>query len=116
MKLDIKKDMYIRTKDGIIDKVIFDYNGHCAGRNCDCKHISCVQKYYEEDAVIKASFDIIDLVEKGDYVNGCKVYKKGNCLTIILDDEENIGWINPDDIKLIVTKEQFEQMSYKVGD
>lgn len=65
---------------------------------------------------VKASFNIIDLIEVGDYVNGCKVHKKGNCLTIILDNEENIGWINPDDIKSIVTKEQFEQMSYKVGE
>ena len=32
MKLDIKKDMYIRTKDGIIDKVIFDYKGGIMSR------------------------------------------------------------------------------------
>lgn len=66
--------------------------------------------------IIKASYKIIDILEVGDYVNGCKVHKKENCLTIILDNEENISWINPDGIKSIVTKEQFEQMAYKVGE
>ena len=58
---------------------------------------------------------IIDLIEEGDYVNGCRIYRVGNCLTIILNDEENISWINPDEIKSIVTREQFEQMAYKVS-
>ncbi len=66
--------------------------------------------------IVKASFDITDLIRKGDYVNGCRVYKIGNCLTIILDNDENISWINHNDIKSIVTKEQMEQMSYRIGD
>lgn len=140
MKLDIKKDMYIRTKDGIIDKVIFDYNGHCAGRNCDCNHISCVQNYYEEDAVIKASFDIIDLLEEWDlveieyYSSQSKErvtrlfevdYKYGKSLNLmnshfqflILDGKfsKKSEEFEPV-IRMVTTKEQIEQISYRVGE
>lgn len=116
MKLELRENMYIRTKDGIIDKVIIDYNGHCASSDCECKHISCAKDYYDEDKVAKASYNIIDILEKGDYVNGVEV--------INIDDK----WITMSDIqvpilksiangmiKTIVTKEQFEQMAYKVG-
>ena len=34
---------------------------------------------------------------------------------IILNNEENISWINPSDIKSIVTKEQFSSMEYRLG-
>ena len=131
MKLEIKKDMYIRTKDGIIDKVIFGYYGHCASRNCDCKHISCAKNYYDEDKVVKASYNIIDILEVGDYVNGYKVEEvnnnlnehKGICnsldtylwLVNDLDEFEEIV-IFEKDIKSIVTKKQFESMEYRIGD
>lgn len=112
MKLEIKKDMYIRTKEGIIDKVIFDYYGHCASPNCECKHISCAKNYYDEDKVVKASYNIIDILEVGDYVNGMPVLHKENdelvCGLLLRYKEENI--------ENIVTKEQFEQMAYKVGE
>ena len=119
--------MYIRTKDGIIDKVIIDYNGHCASPNCECKHISCAKNYYDEDKIIKASYSIIDILKKGDYVNGSKVID----ISIIGKDKEKWVWVeqtedtdnkygddyvgyNNEQIKSIVTKEQFEQMEYKV--
>jgi hypothetical protein len=63
-----------------------------------------------------ASYDIMDILKIGDFVNGCKVHNIANCLTIILDNEENISWINPSDIKSIVTKEQFEYMEYRIGE
>ena len=116
MKLELRENMYIRTKDGIIDKVIIDYNGHCASPNCECKHISCAKNYYDEDKIVKVSYNIIDILEVGDYVNGCKVHRISNCITIILDNEKNISWVKPSDIKSIVTHEQMEQMAYKVGD
>ena len=67
--------------------------------------------------VIKASFNIIDLIKAEDYVNGKKVYSIG--LTIGILNTINFidgTFIIVDDIKSIVTKEQFEQMSYKIGD
>ena len=117
MKLEVGQ--FVRTKDGIIDKVIIDYNGHCASPNCECKHVSCAKNYYDEDKIVKASYNIIDILEKGDYVNG-------NPVCIIKEDEHNRKWIYTDsnykygyleeDIKSILTHEQMEQMAYKVGE
>ena len=115
---------FVRTKDGIIDKVIIDYNGHCANPNCEYKHISCAKNYYDEDKIVKASYNIIDILEVGDYVNGMEVtrisgtrYDK-NDLHCYCEHNGNENWqqvmIPVKNIKSIVTKEQFEEMSYKV--
>lgn len=118
--------MYIRTKDGIIDKVIIDYNGHCANPNCKHKHISCAKNYYDEDNVVKASYNIIDILEVGDYVNGyiAEEIKRGYDGKIWIDngtrgyDEggEYIIWKRNEDIKSIVTKERFKNMEYRIGE
>ena len=124
MKLELRENMYIRTKDGIIDKVIIDYNGHCANPNCEYKHISCAKNYYDEDKIVKASYNIIDILEVGDYVNGMEVtrisgtrYDK-NDLHCYCEHNGNENWqqvmIPVKNIKSIVTKEQFEEMSYKI--
>ena len=61
----------------------------------------------------KASHKIIDLIEVGDYVNGFRVvYINHKYEYLEVSDEEYI--INKEDIKSIVTKEQFESMSYKI--
>ena len=77
---------------------------------------NCIEEIYKEN-IIKASFNIIDLIEVGDYVNGSKVIS-------IKTDENNIKWIytnnenaygyKNDEIRNIVTREQFEQMSYRL--
>ena len=68
-------------------------------------------------------------MEEGDYVNGSKVID----ISIIGKDKEKWVWVeqmedtdnkygddyvgyNNEQIKSIVTKEQFEQMAYKVGE
>ena len=77
--------------------------------------------------IVKASYNIIDILECGDYVNGSKVID----ISIIGKDKEKWVWVeqmedtdnkygddyvgyNNEQIKSIVTKEQFEQMAYKV--
>lgn len=70
------------------------------------------------DNIVKASFDIIDLIEVGDYVNGSKV------IDIVENDvyvsnfykEQCIEQVSKKKIKSIVTKEQFESMSYRIGE
>ena len=62
----------------------------------------------------KYSFDIIDLIEVGDYVNGYKV--RGTSISTLLLDNFNMIQIDEEDIKSIVTKEQFESVQYKVGE
>lgn len=83
--------------------------------------------FYTDEKVIKdikkASFNIIDLIEVGDYVNGYKVSFKGDdyqpfvqCDYPVEEGSTNHYRFYEKAIYSIVTKEQFEQMSYKVGD
>ena len=114
MKLEV--GMYIRTTDGIIDKVIIDYKGHCANPNCKHKHISCAKNYYDEDKIKKASYNIIDILEVGDYVNG---YYVEDVLKTFVNVAVGSNYfqsptIYEKDIKSIVTKEQFESMKYSL--
>ena len=76
-------------------------------------------EYINDLDVIKASYNIIDLVEKGDYVNGLLVTR------ICFDEEANKKYLNlygsvseweEEDIKTILTKEQYENNCYKVED
>ena len=77
------------------------------------KVVKCRDGYYDLDNFIKSSPNIIDLIEVGDYINGCMVInKKDDTIQIIqliipFDLKEK-------DIKSIVTKEQFESMEYKL--
>ena len=73
-----------------------------------------------EKNIIKSSPNIIDLIEVGDYVNGEKITGIGKDR----NDEKIIYYEIPsdygeddfknEDIKSIVTKEQFESMEYEV--
>lgn len=114
MKLEV--GMYIRDIKGQIDKII-GFKGALIEFEKDlmCGYIDC-------NDFTKASYNIIDLIEVGDYVNGEKVGYIDDCKGAMRQfyyDYENpneaIGhW--EEEIKSIVTKEQFEQMGYKVGD
>lgn len=100
--------MYARIKEGKIFKI---NETNVVGKN-----------YYldirETREIIKASFDIIDILEVGDYVNGYKVIDIVENDIYILDyyAEDYISIVKAKNIKSIVTKEQFEQMAYKVGE
>lgn len=60
---DIEVGEYVKTEDGIIDKVIIQYNGKCNNPNCSEKHISCKYNYYNEKDIVKHSKQLIDLIE-----------------------------------------------------
>ncbi len=110
---EIKVGDFVRTKEGIIDKIdAFNINTniyHCENGLCIDKENKIAVALKD----IKHSKNIIDLVECGDYVNGKYVkeinqYKDGKSIIAL------IGIIDEQDIKTILTKEQFEQNSYKV--
>lgn len=110
----IEVNEYVRTKDGIIDKVIIEYNGKCNNSNCDEKHISCKYNYYNEKDIVKHSKQLIDLIEVGDYVNGIRILDitgdyvltaEYNCCKQRLNNK----------IKTILTKESYIANCYKVG-
>lgn len=111
MKLEV--GMYVRTLNGIVkiykiqDNVMEDTKGHL---------------HYGD--FVKASYNIIDLIEVGDYVNGSKVVNINYDLNYDADIVESItifdysiegnGILHNEEIKSIVTKEQMEQIAYKV--
>lgn len=82
--------------------------------------------FISEEEIIKSSPNIIDLIEVGDYVNGHKVFddmrvdtdEYGNDFIEIGIEIDNMlnHYIREEEIKSIVTKEQFEQMEYKIND
>ena len=67
-----------------------------------------------------ASFNIIDILEIGDYVNGYPIYEiveyeDDTRAIVIANDNKSIIW-KKQDIKSIVTKQQFENMEYRIGE
>ena len=65
--------------------------------------------FLEKD-ILNHSFELMDLIEKGDYVNGEYVTDTWNGNRI----ETHRSNFHEDNIKSIVTKEQFESMQYIV--
>lgn len=73
---------------------------------------------------IKHSLNIIDLIEEGDYVNGMKVFEvmknpetddiKEHLIVFVNEIKNELYTIYGNEIKSIVTKEQFESMEYKL--
>lgn len=115
MKLEIGQ--FARLKSGYSDELgigKIDFVANCGAATIDFKNK--ILGVFTED-IIKSSYNIIDLIEVGDYVNGSYVegfIEKNKFQNKLIITEA--GMIDNNDIKSIVTKEQFEQMLYKVGD
>lgn len=87
---------------------------------------NAIIKYVSDIAILSignivASYNIIDLIDKGDYVNGYKVSFKGNdykpfvqCDYPVQEGKTNHYRFYENEIYSIVTKEQFESMAYNV--
>ena len=116
--------MYIRTKDGIIDKILKLNKSYVKGVSQKDELYA-----YDIDNIVKASYNIIDILEENDYVNGLIVEKNkyGELYTSYVYYGGDIGkqcevyttWLKElkeDMIYSVVTHEQMEQMAYKVGD
>ena len=69
----------------------------------------------ESNLVKEPSPNIMDLIEVGDYVNGIKVQDVIGCL-LAFDGGQDGEWYieTEEDIKSIVTHEQFESMQYNL--
>lgn len=117
--------MYIRTPKGRLGRIV----GVRETRNKKPKYLiewSNGQIYYMVQVDdFKASHKIIDLIQVGDYVNGYKItsiqeineyYPKRLLYSTDESCDEFILLFNNGEIKSIVTKQQFENIAYKVGD
>ena len=116
MKLEVGQ--FARLKSGYICKIINinDFREPNMKYGVEANYLRDIMFIGDND-IAKASYNIIDILEVGDYVNGVKV--------INIDDE----WIIMSNmqvpilksiangmIKSVITHEQMEQMEYKVGE
>ena len=108
MKLDLRENMYIRTKGGIIDKILKLNKSYVKGVSQKDELYA-----YDIDNIVKASYNIIDILEVGDYVNNERVEEIWKEIVLVGQECRPISFNN---IKSIVTHEQMEQMAYKVED
>lgn len=114
MKLEVGQ--FIRTNDGYINKIekVNRFNVLVDGRDLFGEKLNI-----PNNEITKASYNIIDILEKGDYVNGCLVEKK---FPKVEYAEQSIKLKGSSDyiydihVKSILTHEQMEQMAYKVGE
>ncbi len=121
--MEIKEGNYIRTRKGITkiledcgDLLIVDKNGTI---HSDCNF----NEYVKREDIWDAKESIIDLIRIGDYINGNKVIRietssyledKNVKIIVCCGDDDYYSYYN-EDIKSIVTKEQFENMEYNVS-
>lgn len=128
---DIQVNEYVRTKDGYIAKVIetWDYGDIASSYDLDTKvYFDGDYSEYsiDEDIIVKHSFNIIDLIEEGDYVNGDKIVaidytedENGNYINVLGINEIEDDFAYPIElrvinIKSIVTKERMKESEYIV--
>ena len=130
MKLEVGD--YVRTKEGIEKitciennfmgdkKKIFIATDNDEWRGAYNGHLNGFTN--KNNIIIKSSKNIIDLIEEGDYVNGNKVIRietssypedKNVKIIVCCGDDDYYVYYN-EDIKSILTKEQFESMAYEV--
>ena len=120
MKLDLRENMYVRTKDGIIAKVDYIDNDTIFFDKELYRTYGDSIDFLEKDnleRIVKASYNIIDILEKGDYVNGHRIEEIDfDDEEIFTDSEYYCGIVEFCNIKSVITHEQMEQIAYKVGD
>lgn len=108
--MDIKVGEYVRDNVGYILYIDNDFI------------LENIKRFIKGTAIAKHSKNLINLIEAGDIVNGRLVlqvdYKKQNvCLLIPLTDTKantNIMWYGYEDIRTILTHEQYNQNCFKV--
>lgn len=122
MKLEV--GMYVRYKRVSMGYYIepVDKIGKIINRvnESDIYELDNNNNIFEND-VVKASYNIIDILEVGDYVNGLKITSvdktfDGNKLIGL---GKNFGFSKFDNdykITSIVTHEQMKQMEYRIGE
>ena len=131
MEDKLEVGMYVRTKHNGIGKIVeyindptnYFFKCYKLDRNC----FNCEEYITESDVIGEPSHNPIDLIEEGDYINGLRVEKSkyGELYTsytymggdIGLQQETYTTFLKDyekDDVYSILTKEQFESMSYEV--
>lgn len=127
MEDEIKVGEWVRSKDGQIIKlenneefyedsvdvgigIIPSVNGIWTDKEC--------MSYIEKDNIAKHSFNLIDLIEVNDYVNGDKVVNKNDDRReLVLRNDTGFQYINDgnsNEINSIITHQQFKSIEYTI--
>ena len=134
--MKLEEGMYVRTKDGLIRKcVTVDLEDTDAYELDDYIYveygdeINWLDEAELEKYISKSGYNIIDLIEEGDYVNGYPVVDFDVTYFNGIDRREEPKWIGViveknmgfsktyfknEDIKTILTKEQYENNCYRI--
>lgn len=133
-KYDVKVGMYIRTEHGISKVTYVNPKGTLSDNEevyfvNQCFYPVVTTNLWESDLSYEPSYDILDVIEPGDIVNGRLVTKTRCNLEYIDDDSETgvneinngiefeDGWIYFDsEVETVLTHDQYELMCYKVLD
>lgn len=105
---------YVRTKRGLIGKIINinEFREPCMKYGIEASYLDDIWFIGDDDIEIREEKPI-DLIQVGDYVNGEKIQFITNKGQLITDGGYNL-FKKYENIKSIVTKEQFENIEYKV--
>lgn len=112
---------YIRTKNGRIGRVIKIWIWEETSKRKEQTHYLIdwggKASYIAILKNLKHSKNIIDLIEIGDYINGYRVkeIEEDGDIMIEIPFENNSGYRLIEDIKSIVTKQQYESIKYEVN-
>ena len=120
MEEKIEVEEYVKTKDGIIAQIksidyeagIYRFDRIIYNNDFGMKEDVLYNNEMFKKVIVKHSKQLIDLIEKDDYVNGYKIVE-----IYAYKDWIDIGSevLFERDIKTILTKEQMEANCYKVG-
>jgi hypothetical protein len=120
--MTIKENMYVRTKNRTLQcpqiARIIKMSKDSGYKNqyyieLDKNLIPSYEYHIYEEDISKASFNPIELIEAGDYVNGLLVMSNDYNFDKPIKIFNNLRF-GLEDIKSIVTKEQFNAMKYEV--
>lgn len=128
--MKLEPNMYVRLVNDVEDIVVINKIANVFETTILTENDGSIyQGEYTKENVVKASYDIIDILEIGDYVNGSEVLDFENKYIEEKDTFVPIGvvtencyleytdsWIIEKNIKSVITHEQMEQMAYKVGE
>ena len=132
--MEIKVGEYVRTKAGLIAKVVYKIKETSfiskSGRKCTSPeryYLENIKKYsISKPYIVSHSFNIIDLIQEGDFVNGDKIVpidytedENGNYIDVlgIMEIDDDYAYpieLRVLNIKSIVTKEKFSSLEYKI--
>lgn len=105
----------IKRIDTIWENKTVNKYGYEVGNEWDGKLYSIIKT----TDIVKHSKDITDLIEEGDYVNGCQVMgiyvPRDTWEPIQINvDSQTIKYFIQDEIKSIITKEQIKQIEFRI--